>query len=494
MTLNAASVSSHAVGGLATLALCAGAFGITAQPGAGTGSNNAGVDPAILEHEARPIYMQHCASCHGEYLQGGSAGGFLDGVWSAGSDRWNVFRSIKFGLAESGMPAYGPALSDREIGLLTDYVHALPERIGIPVPEIPALIETSLYELNAEVVIDEGLETPWAIEFIDAGTALITEKPGRLRWFRDGRLDPEPIEGVPDVLDRGQGGMLDVALDPAWNDGERWVYLSFSDPGRAGAGMTKVVRGKVDGNRWTDEEVLFEADTGDYVRSAVHYGSRITFDREGRLYFSIGDRGQRPMAQDLAKPNGKVHRINRDGSIPSDNPFADRDDAYASVFSYGHRNPQGLAIDPVTGAVWSTEHGPMGGDEVNLVREAVNYGWPVISYGVNYNGTIITEKTRAEGMSQPALYWTPSIAPCGLAVYRGPMDAWSGNLLAGGLAHQDVHRLVVEGDRVIHDEVIFKGYGRVRDVTVAPDGAVHVVLNKPDRVVKLTEKRRVYRQ
>ena len=479
--------------------VCGVAAGMGAGIGAGMVAQPAGgeVPAAILEHDARGTYLKSCAGCHGANLNGGSAGGFFDGQWRYGSDNWIVHRSIKFGHPRDGMPAYGGTLSDREIARLVDYIKSVPEGIGIPAPVIPEVIQTRDYDLHAEVIIVDGIEQPWSVDFIDAETALITENAGRLRVWRDGVLEAEPISGTPEVIDRGQGGLLDVAVDPEWSAGEDWVYLSYSHgpDGVRGRKMTRVVRGKIRDGAWTDEQVVWEADRRDYEGTFHHYGSRFAFDDEGLLYFSVGDRGQRAKAQDLTKPHGKVHRVHRDGRVPASNPFVGRKGVYESVFSYGHRNPQGLVMDPATGLLWDTEHGPMGGDEVNLVEAGKNYGWPVITYGINYNGSVITEETAREGMEQPALYWTPSIAACGLYVYRGgPLEAWEGNLLAGGLAHETVQRLVVAGERIIHKETVFQGFGRVRDVAVAPDGSVWILLNRPDRIVRLTKKERVWRQ
>lgn len=476
------------------LVVCAAAGSAGAQ---GTGE----VPKAILDHDARQTYLHSCAGCHGANLDGGNAGGFLDGVWRYGSDNWIVHRSIKFGHSGDGMPAFGGTMSDREIARLVDYIKSVPEGLGVPVPEIPALIQTRDYDLHAEIIVDgerDGLVQPWGIAFIDAETALITENAGRLRVMRDGVLDVKPISGTPKVVDRGQGGLMDVAVDPDWAAGENWVYLSYSHgpDGVRGPKMTRVVRGKIRDGTWADEQTVWEARPEDYEFTFHHYGSRFAFDAEKRLCFTIGDRGQGSEAQDLTKPNGKIHRVERDGGIPASNPFAGRQGGvYTSVYSSGHRNPQGLVIDPETGLMWDTEHGPMGGDEVNLIQAGKNYGWPLITYGINYNGSVITEETAREGLEQPAWYWTPSIAACGLAVYRGgQLDAWDGDLLAGGLAHETVQRLDIAGEKIIHTETVFQGFGRVRDVSVAPDGSVWIALNRPDRIVRLTKKERVWRQ
>ncbi|MFW6371572.1 MAG: PQQ-dependent sugar dehydrogenase, partial [Bacteroidota bacterium] len=251
--------------------------------------------------------------------------------------------------------------------------------------------------------------------------------------------------------------------------------------------MTRIVRGKIEDNKWSDEQVLYEAEHDHYSTMRHHYGSRIVFDPQGYLYFSVGDRGAREQAQELSRPNGKIHRINKDGSIPADNPFVDTQGALPTIFTYGNRNTQGMAVHPETGEVWTTEHGPMGGDELNLLEAGENYGWPVITYGKNYDGTIITEQTTHEGMEQPNYYWTPSIAVCGLDFYQGgQFPKWNNRLLVGALKYEEVQLLHIVNDRVIHSQTILKNFGRVRDVETGPDGAIYVVLNSPGRVIKLS--------
>jgi glucose/arabinose dehydrogenase len=358
-----------------------------------------------------------------------------------------------------------------------------------PALALPDEIKTRDYTLKLEVVA-ENLQTPWGIAFVDADTLIVTEKPGRVRVIDQGRLS-EPITGIPPVLDMGQGGLMAVSVDPDHaNNG--WVYLGYTQgvgdaTTRGSNGLTRVVRGRIVDGAWTDQQVLWQADDRFYTRSGVHFGTRIVFDKEGVLYFSIGDRGAMQQAQDLTRPNGKIHRINRDGTIPADNPFAGRSDAYPSIFSYGNRNPQGLAFHPLTDELYATEHGPRGGDELNLIRAGINYGWPVISYGINYDGSKFTDLTEKEGLEQPVRQWTPSIAACGLDFVTGPMfPSWENQLLAGALAFQEVRRLKVEGTKVLEEEVIVKGLGRVRDVKVAPDGSIYLALNSPDVVVRLT--------
>ena len=337
--------------------------------------------------------------------------------------------------------------------------------------------------VNMDVWIDD-IDQPWGITFTAPDTALITQKTGKLTLYKGGKLIE--ISNVPEVNDGGQGGLLDVALDPNW-PAEEWIYLSLSHPKTPGSdeAMTKVIRAKLSGTALTEIETVFKAKDEDYVKTGFHYGSRITFDTDGHLYFSIGDRGVMKDSQDLSKPHGKVHRVNLDGSIPDDNPFIDTPGAYASIYSYGNRNPQGLIMHPQTGVLWSTEHGPKGGDELNVIRSGVNYGWPEISYGINYNGSVLTEFTQKPGMAQPKSQWTPSIAVCGLDVYQGSMfPGWNGKLLAGALAYEEVRLVTVDGDNYVTEATILQQEGRVRDVTTGPDGAIYVATQ--DQILRLT--------
>jgi len=346
------------------------------------------------------------------------------------------------------------------------------------------------YKVKSEVFV-EDLTQPWGIDFIDAETALITDLSGTLHVVENGELRSEPVAGTPEVVYAGQGGLMDVAIDPNYEE-NGWIYLSFSHElesegsGRAPA-MTKVVRGHLENNRWVDQQVVFEAPHDLYRSTRHHYGSRIVFDEEGLLYFSIGDRGAMNQAQQLDRPNGKIHRIHRDGRIPGDNPFVDRDNAIKSIFTYGNRNPQGLAVHPETNEVWSVEHGPRGGDELNLIKAGSNYGWPEICYCINYDGSILTEDRTKEGMKQPILYWRPSIAVGGSDFYTGDLfENWKNYLLVTALKYQEVRLVNIKENRVLHQEVIVKNKGRVREAVTGPEGAIYVVLNGPSRILKLT--------
>ncbi|MBN1819776.1 MAG: PQQ-dependent sugar dehydrogenase [Prolixibacteraceae bacterium] len=444
----------------------------------------------IAQPKGETIYLKNCAQCHGSDLNGGNATSLIDGVWQYGDEDGYISRNIKFGIPNLGMPSYEETLSDSDIRALVQYIRESENKVGATPPPIPEKIETMDYDINVEIFV-EGLEIPWAIDFIDKNTALITERPGRLRIVKNGILQDEPVQNIPEVLNEGQGGLLDVAIDPEYNE-NGWIYLAYSHALKSQNGdrplaMTRIVRGKIENNTWTNQEVLFEAPHENYRPTRHHYGCRIVFDPWGYLYFSIGERGYGFEAQDVSLVNGKVHRINKDGSIPESNPFNFNDSAGKTIYSYGNRNIQGMAIHPVTGQLWATEHGPMGGDELNLILPGRNYGWETITYGKNYNGTIITEETHRPGMEQPVLYWKPSIAVCGLDFYCSSLfKKWENKLLVGALKYEEVRLLDIEEDRVMHDQIIFKGYGRVRDVSTGPDGAIYIVLNDPGTVVRLT--------
>jgi len=443
--------------------------------------------------DGQALYQQHCAQCHGADLNGGNATSLVDGIWQFGAEDGYIYRNIKFGISHLGMPSYEKTLSDTEIGAILKYIRGSEKNAGAERPSIVKELETMDYFMNVEVFADK-LEIPWAIDFIDASTALITERPGRLRVVKNGALQKEAVRNTPEVLHEGQGGLLDVAVDPDYSQ-NGWIYLAYSHALSNVAGaerppaMTRIVRGKIRDNAWVDQQVLFEAPHETYRTTRHHYGCRIVFDPWGYLYFAIGERGTDIHAQDLARPNGKVHRIYKDGTVPADNPWFDAENSMPSLYSLGNRNIQGMAIHPETGQLWATEHGPMGGDELNLIEAGKNYGWPVITYGLNYNGSIVSEYTRKPGYEQPVYYWKPSTAVCGLDFYRGDLfKKWKNKLLVGALKYEEVSLLDIEGDRVMHEEVIVKGQGRVRDVSTGPDGAIYVVLNKPDAVIRLTPK------
>jgi glucose/arabinose dehydrogenase len=321
-----------------------------------------------------------------------------------------------------------------------------------------------------------GLEHPWAVAFLPGGGMLVTERPGRLRPIgADGRVGP-PIAGVPRVFASGQGGLLDVALDPEFA-ANRLVYLSYAEPGDAGAG-TAVARGRLGEGRLEEVGVIFRQQPK--VEGGSHFGSRLVFAPGGMLFVTLGERTQRDRAQSLADHLGTVVRIAPDGSVPKDNPFVGRADALPEIWSYGHRNVQGAALHPETGRLWTVEHGPRGGDEVNVPAAGRNHGWPVIGYGRHYSMAKIGEGTAKAGMEQPVHYWDPSIATSGMAFYTGDaMPGWRGSLFVGGLTARQVSRLELSGERVVREERLFADFGRrIRDVRQGPDGKLYLLTDE----------------
>lgn len=330
---------------------------------------------------------------------------------------------------------------------------------------------------------------PWGLAFLPDGQMLVTERPGRVRVVgKDGRLS-DPVRGVPDVVAAGQGGLLDIALDPNFAT-SRLVYMSYAEPRGDGANGTSVARGKLvtDGNvsRLDDVKVIFRQMPA--ASGGLHFGSRLAFARDGNLFFTTGDRyHSRDKAQDLGTHYGKVIRIRPDGSVPPDNPFVNRSGARPETWSYGHRNPQSAAIHPATGKLWTVEHAARGGDEINVPAAGKNYGWPVINYGRDYSGFKIGESTQKAGMEQPIYYWDPSIAPSGMAFYTGNLlPEWKGNLFVGALAGRALHRLILDGETVVGEEALLKGLDRIRDVRNGPDGALWLLTDSPQgRILRL---------
>lgn len=326
------------------------------------------------------------------------------------------------------------------------------------------------------VTITDGLENPWGMAFLPDGRMLVTERPGRLRMVENGRLQQTPVSGLPPIRARGQGGLLDVVLHPDYaNNG--WIYLSYAGVGEDGIG-TEVGRGRLEGNRLVDWQTLFRLMPKS--RSGFHFGSRLVFDRDGFLYITTGDRGDRHRSQMLDDHAGSVIRLHDDGRVPQDNPFIDHPFAKPEIYSYGHRNPQGAALHPQTGRLWLHEHGPQGGDEINIVRAGENYGWPVISYGEEYGTDIaVGEGTHKPGMQQPIHVWTPSIAPSGMAFYQGEaFPQWQGDLLVGALKFQLLVRLELDGESVVKEHRLLRSeLGRIRDVRIGPDDMIYLLID-----------------
>lgn len=336
------------------------------------------------------------------------------------------------------------------------------------------------------VTVVADLEFPWSFAFLPDGRMLVTERPGRLRIVGlDGQLSA-PVTGVPAVWAQGQGGLLDVALDPAFAS-NGYLYLSYAEPGERDEAGTAVARGKLVGNQLEQVEVIWRQLPK--VRSGAHFGSRLVFSRDGKLFVTLGDRGiLRDQAQDLAAPYGKTLRLNPDGSVPADNPYVGVAGALPEIWSHGHRNMQGAALHPETGKLWTHEHGAMGGDEINVDEAGRNYGWPVITWGVNYDGQPIGIGSEKAGMEQPLLYWKPSIAPSGMAFYSGDRyPGWHGSLLVGSLKFRYLNRIELDGTRIKSQQRLLTDLGeRIRCVRQGPDGLIYVSTDSADgRVIRL---------
>jgi aldose sugar dehydrogenase len=438
---------------------------------------------------AAKTYATYCAGCHGSSLSGGRAPTLLDEEWRFGGSDEELRQSISEGRAGTEMAPFKSVLSDADITDMIRFIRALAVRARTSAARAqrPAgqIIASKEHAFKLEVVA-EGLTSPWAIAFLPGaeGRMLVTERSGALRVIEKGVLQPKAIEGTPAVWTQQDGGLFDVEVDPAYSrNGNGWIYLSYAEAGPTGSpdgsSMTVIVRGRINQGKWIDQQVLYRAPVSGYWASNTHYGSRFVFDPQGHLFYSIGDRGREAQAQNLSTPNGKVHRINTDGSAPRDNPFAGRAGALASIWSYGHRNPQGFAFHPVTGKLWEAEHGPTGGDEVNRIEPGHNYGWPLVHFGVPTPSASAPAATT-EAMDPPIVHWTPSIAPSGIAFYTGNrFPKWRNHLFVTGLGGEALRRLETDGDKVVQQEVVFSGYGRVRDIVTGPDGYLYVALNVP---------------
>ena len=338
--------------------------------------------------------------------------------------------------------------------------------------------------------VASGLTMPWASALLPNGDLLVTERTGKLRLVKGGKLDPVAISGVPEVFYKGQGGLLDIALHPDYKQ-NGWIYISYSSPkatgeeGDEGGANTALMRAKLKDHALTDIQPLFKAMPN--VKSNPHFGGRIIFDKKGYVFLSLGERGQKENAQDLSKDQGKIVRLHEDGKIPKDNPFVKTAGARPEIWTYGHRNPQGLIIHPATGVIWEHEHGPQGGDELNIIQSGKNYGWPLITFGIDYDNSIISNDTARTGMQQPVIYWKPSIAPCGMTfVTSDKFKDWKGDLIVGSLKFMYLQHLVVREDKVVSREIIFDKIGRVRDVRQGWDGNIYVVVENSGRVIRIS--------
>jgi len=425
------------------------------------------------------LYKTFCYNCHGPRLNGGLGGSLVDDEWKHGSSDEDIARVIRDGLPSKGMPPWKKALSEQQIRAMVIYIREKGQQARSAQQVKAAAPENGVYNSGGHAFVLESVATDfaglWAVDFLPDGSLLTTEKATGRLWHLKGDSRTQ-VKGLPEVWPEGQGGLMDVRVLPnSDNETLPWVYLSYSE-GKNEKGMTAIIRGKVIDSKWQQQQMIFQAPKTHFLPGGRHFGSRIAFQGQ-YLFFSIGDRGHREMAQDLTTPNGKIHRVFLDGKIPEDNPFLKYTDAVPSIWSYGQRNPQGLASGN-KGILWETEHGPRGGDEINIIIKGGNYGWPLVTHGMNYNGTPITDKTTSPGMEQPVHDWTPSIAVTGILEYTGKaFPKWKNHLLVGSLAKQELQRFRVDGATPINKEILLKNRGRIRDIVQGPDGLIYLVIN-----------------
>ena len=438
------------------------------------------------------LWLQNCASCHGENGQGGGAGTqtlLTRELFGQEYDR-PFFDSIKEGVPGSDMAAFGETMSDEAVWALVVHIRemqrdALRAEFGSPT-HVNGVYSSQRHKFRIEDVVTEGLRTPWAVDWLPGGEMLVTNRPGGMHIYRGGRKIAD-VEGLPPVVQQGQGGQMEVAVHPTG-----WVYISVADPVKEGRGaMTKVYRGRIalggGSARWTNQQTIFEAGQEYYNRDGRHFGCKIVFDGEGHVFIGVGERGTNMRVQDDTTPYGKVMRLNLDGTVPSGNPVKGN-----PMWTTGHRNPQGLVFD-LEGNLWDTEHGPRGGDEVNLILKGKNYGWPVVAFSINYNDSPFRVPWPKDGFAvqQPAYRWLPSVGASGLDVVRGEaFPGWRGDLLAGGLVGQNLDRYRMKDGVMVEREELLHGLGRIRDIALHKDGTVYVVMNRtssahPDRIIRL---------
>lgn len=439
--------------------------------------------PGQEKRSAPENYQRFCSGCHGAKLEK-----FAAKAWMEEDGTSSAFNSIKLGIETIGMPSFQKTFTDGEIKELADYVKkGIPEDRSALKPAVTpgGIIESEVQKFVVDTVVS-GLKVPWGMAFLPNGDMLISEREGILYIFSGGKLS-SPVEGLPPVMAIGQGGLLDICLHPDYQK-NGWIYFSYSALNTSGprpTGNTAIMRAKLLGNRLVDQQVIYRGTPA--TDRNYHFGCKIAFDNKGHIFFGNGDRGQHfDFPQKLDNTNGKIHRLNDDGSIPADNPFVNTPGAIPSIYSYGHRNPQGTCIDPLTGELWISEHGPRGGDELNLIKPGKNYGWPVISYGINYDGTILTPDKEKQGMEQPVFYWIPSIGPCGMTFVTGDRyKNWKNNILLGSLPLKHLERVVLKNNAVIHREQLLEGIGRVRNVVMSPDGYIYLSIETPGKILRL---------
>jgi hypothetical protein len=458
----------------------------------GVGSLISWTNPAkkpLVDEPTEKIYTQYCASCHGEKVEA-----FVDRKWKHGNTKAELIASISNGYSDMGMPTWKETLSKKDIEKLADLI--VENLAGVEQYKFANKPSSNVFSSEGMTVsldtIATGFDSPWGFAQLPNRDYLISDRSGTL-YLVDQKRNKTAIKGTPEVMAKGQGGLLDIALHPQFEQ-NGWVYLSYSKFKKEGGltlTSTGIVRGKIKNNQWVESQDIFESLP--YTKTFHHYGSRIAFDKKGFLFFSVGERGmEKDFPQFTDNDNGKIHRLHDDGTVPKDNPFVGKDPAkfHPSIFSYGQRNPQGLTLNPFTGAIWETEHGPRGGDEINIIQSGRNYGWPVISYGINYDGKPITNISKKEGMEQPISYFIPSIAPSGLTFMNSDKyPAWKGNLMIGSLRFNYLNRCVIKDNKVVSQEKVLVNLGRMRNVKLGADGYLYVGTENPGMVFRLMPKK-----
>ena len=430
---------------------------------------------------ASNLYKENCASCHEANVVKFMQKDFLHG------NSWNeVNRSIRYAHTFMDKVDFVKTWSDSAFNKLTDYMLVSLEQQTIESFATDVDYSGTIKSENLSFKLDtmvKGLEIPWGIDFLPNGDILVTDRNGNFYRQTEG-AEKVLIKGTPKVHYDGQGGLLDVKVHPDFATNQT-IYIAYSKPNNKKESNTAVMMAKLVNDELVEQKIIMDAKP--YTTMKYHFGSRLEFDKTGHLYVTIGDRANRDEnPQDLSKYPGKIHRFNADGSIPADNPFLDNPDAIPSIWSFGHRNPQGLVFDKTTNTMWETEHAPRGGDEVNIIRKGKNYGWRDISYGINYNGTTFTNTTHKDGMEQPEFYYMPSTGTCGLTIIRGDKyPAWEGDLLAGSLRFRYISRLKMEGKKVVGEERLLENVGRLRDVKMGNDGYIYFTVENPGIVFRL---------
>jgi len=434
-------------------------------------------DTAIVRAAAN--YANFCAGCHWDDMDW-----FKDRKWKYGKDEESIYKSIETGYSDFGMPGYKDTLSVQEIKDLSKVIF-LKFRLQEKETFIPdeGLYVTEDVKIRPDTVI-AGLNVPWGMAILPDGDMLVNEREGKMLRYRNGILLAE-IKGLPEIHADGQGGLMDIRLHPGYKT-NGWIYFSYTglpEDGESGWN-TSVMRAKLKDNMLVEKQLLFAGIPS--LTTNYHFGCKITFDRDGHIFFGAGERGTMKKVHDLSNDWGKIHRLNDDGTIPADNPFVNTPGARKSIWSYGHRNPQGLVVSPFDGTLWESEHGPKGGDELNLIEPGKNYGWPFITFGINYNGKIISPDTAMAGMEQPVTYWVPSFAPCGMTFVTGQRyNNWEGDILMGSLRFHNLVRVKLKEGKVTHQEVVLNKIGRLRNVEEGPDGFLYVAVEAPGMIIRL---------